>query len=115
MSDIDMSKSDILSREVAKDFRRGLLKFFILKMLDKQDMHSYAMMMRIEEISGWKPSTGSMHPALMKLCRKGNITVKVAGMKKVYSITKKGKLMIKELDENFDSGLNAIKLIFKNL
>ena len=115
MSGIDMSKTDILSKEVAKDFRRGLLKFFILKMLDREPMHGYAMMMRIEEISGWKPSTGSMHPALMKLCGTGNITVKVVGMKKVYTITKKGKEQIKLLDENFDDGLNAIKMIFNNL
>ena len=110
-----MSKSDILSREIAKDFRKGLLKFFILKMLDREDMHSYAMMMRIEEVSGWKPSTGSMHPALMKLHRTGLINMKVVGMRKVFSITKKGKAMIKQLDENFDDGINAIKLIFKNL
>ena len=110
-----MSKSDILTKEVAKDFRRGLLKFFILKMLDKKSMHSYAMMMRIEEVSGWKPSTGSMHPALMKLCGTGNISVKVVGLKKVYSITKKGKAMMKQLDDNFDHGLNAIRMIFNNL
>ena len=115
MSVFDMSKTDVLSKEMAKDFRRGLLKFFILKMLDREPMHGYAMMMRIEEVSGWKPSTGSMHPALMKLCGTGNITVKVVGMKKVYTITKKGKVMIKQLDENFDDGLNAIKMIFKNL
>jgi len=110
-----MSKPDILSKEMAKDFRRGLLKFFIFKMLDKQDMHSYAMMMRIEDISGWKLITGSMHPSLMKLCGTGYISFKVVGMKKVYSITKKGKIMIKQLDDNFDSGLNAIKTIFENL
>ena len=115
MSSFDMSKTDILTKEVAKDFRRGLLKFFILKMLDRKSMHSYAMMMRIEEISGWKPSTGSMHPALMKLCGTGNISVKVVGLKKVYTITKKGKGMMKQLDENFDDGLNAIRMIFKNL
>ena len=110
-----MSKTDILSKEMAKDFRRGLLKFFILKMLDKGPMHGYAMMMRIEKVSGWKPSTGSMHPALMKLCGTGNITVKVVGLKKVYTITKKGKEQIKLLNDNFDDGLNAIKMIFENL
>ena len=115
MSGIDMSKSDILTKELAKDFRKGLLKFFILKMLEREDMHSYAMMMRIEEVSGWKPSNGSMHPALMKLCRTGMIKVKPVEMRKVFSITKKGKDMIQQLDENFDDGLNAIRDIFKNL
>ena len=115
MSKSDMSKSDILTKEIAKDFRKGLLKFFILKMLDREDMHGYAMMSRIEEVSGWRPSSGSLHPALMKLKAAGLINVRVVGMKKVFSITKKGKVQIRALDENFDNGLNAIRDIFKNL
>ncbi len=115
MSNIDMSKSDILTKEIARDFRKGLLKFFILKMLDREDMHGYAMMSRIEELSGWRPSSGSLHPALVKLKAAGMISVKTCGMKKVFSITKKGKDNIKQLDENFDDGLNAIRDIFKNL
>ena len=110
-----MSKSDILTREIAKDFRKGLLKFFILKMLDREDMHGYAMMSRIEEVSGWRPSSGSLHPALMKLQTAGMIKGKTVGMKKVFSITKKGKTVIQQLDENFDDGLNGIKMIFENL
>ncbi len=110
-----MSKSDILTREIARDFRKGLLKFFILKMLDREDMHGYAMMNRIEEISGWRPSSGSLHPAVMKLKVAGLINMKVMGMKKVFYITKKGKAQIRTLDENFDDGLNAIRDIFNNL
>ena len=115
ISNIDMSKPDILSQAMAKDFRKGLLKFFILKMLDRQEMHGYAMMSRIEEITGWRPSSGSLHPALMKLSAAGMISVKACGMKKVFTITKKGKDVIKQLDENFDSGLNAIKTIYETL
>jgi DNA-binding PadR family transcriptional regulator len=115
ISNTDMSKSDILTREIAKDFRKGLLKFFILKMLDREEMHGYAMMSRIEELSGWRPSSGSLHPALMKLLAAGMINVKSCGMKKVFSISKKGKETVKHIDENFDDGLNAIKMIFENL
>ena len=110
-----MSKSDILTKEIARDFRKGLLKFFILKMLDREDMHGYAMMNRIEEVCGWRPSSGSLHPALMKLQAGGLIKPKTVGMKKVFSITKKGKELIKQLNENFDDGLNGIKMIFENL
>jgi DNA-binding PadR family transcriptional regulator len=110
-----MSKSDILTKELARDFRKGLLKFFILKMLNRESMHGYAMMARIEEISGWKPSSGSMYPALVNLKTSGLISIRVVELKKVYSITKKGKDMIRQVDENFDDGLNAIKTIFNNL
>jgi len=79
-------------------------------------MHGYAMMNRIEELSGWRPSSGSMHPALVKLKAAGLISMKPVGsMKKVFSITKKGKEAIKQLDDNLDNGLNAIKMIFENL
>ena len=110
-----MSKSDILTKEFARDFRKGLLKFFILKMLDREDMHGYAMMSRIEEITGWRPSSGSLHPALMKLQAAGLVKMKPIGMKKVFSITKKGKEAIRTLDDNLDAGLDAIRMIFKNL
>ncbi len=110
-----MSKSDILTKELAKDFRKGLLKFFILKMLTREEMHGYAMMSRIEEVSGWRPSSGSLHPALMKLQAAGYIKSKTQGMKKVFSITKKGKDLIQQLDDNFDMGLKQIRMIFNNL
>lgn len=110
-----MSKTDILTREIAKDFRKGLLKFFVLKMLEREDMHGYAMMSRIEEVCGWRPSSGSLHPALMKLHADGLVKFRVSGMRKIYSITKKGRTLVKELDDNFDDGLNAIKMIFDNL
>jgi DNA-binding PadR family transcriptional regulator len=110
-----MSKSDILNADIARDFRKGLLKFFILKMLARQDMHGYAMMARIEEISGWKPSSGSMYPALAQLQKNRLITMNIHGMRSIYSITNNGKEMVKHLDDNFDEGLKAIRMIFDEL
>ena len=110
-----MSKSDILQKEFAKDFRRGLLKLFILKMLARKDMHGYVMMSRIEKLSGWKPSPGSMYPALMHLKKDGLINFKLVKMKKVYTITKKGKMAVTQVDRDLDKGLNDIRDIFDNL
>jgi len=110
-----MSKSDILRNEMARDFRKGLLKFFILKMLDKEDMHGYAMMNRIEEVCGWKPSSGSLYPALLNLSTQGLIKVKVVAMRKVYIITPKGKQLVAGLDQNLEPGLDEISRIFKEL
>ncbi len=110
-----MSKSDILQSEMAKDFRKGLLKFFILKMLDRENMHGYAMIERIEDLSGWKPSPGSLYPALAQLHASRMINVHIHGLRKTYSITGKGKDLVKQLNDNFDDGLKAIKTIFENL
>jgi DNA-binding PadR family transcriptional regulator len=110
-----MSNSDILQNEIAKDFRKGLLKFFILKMLDKENMHGYAMMSRIEEVCGWKVSPGSLYPALFNLSTQGLVKVKVAEMRKMFSLTTKGKNYIGQFNDNFDMGLNEISRIFKEL
>ena len=110
-----MSKPDILTRDMAKDFCKGLLKLFLLKMLDREPMHGYAMMNRLEEMTGIRPSSGTLHPALMKLTASGLINVKPVGMKKVYSISKKGKERVRQIDENFDDALDRIKEIYKNI
>lgn len=110
-----MSKSDILQLEFAKDFRRGLLKLFVLKMLARKDMHGYALMERIERVCDWKPSPGSMYPTLMHLKKDGYIDFKIVKMKKVYKITKKGKSFIKHLDTGFDRALSNISDIYHNL
>lgn len=110
-----MSKSDILRSDAAKDFRKGLLKFFILKMLDRNEMHGYAMMSRIEELSGWKVSPGSLYPMLFNLSTQGLVKVKVAKMRKLFSLTPKGKMFIGQVNLNFDTGLEEISRIFKEL
>ncbi len=110
-----MSKSDILKTEMAKDFRKGLLKFFILKMLYREDMHGYAMMSRIEELSGWKVSPGSLYPMLFNLSAKGLIKVKIVEKRKMFSLTQRGRAFIGEFNDNFDNGLDEISKIFKEL
>ncbi|MDD4308432.1 MAG: PadR family transcriptional regulator [Thermoplasmata archaeon] len=110
-----MSKSDILANEIARDFRKGLLKFFILKMLNREDMHGYAMMGRIEEVCGWKPSSGSMYPALLNLTTQGLIKIKVTDMRKIYLITPKGKQLVAALDQNLDFGLKEIGRMFNEI
>jgi len=110
-----MSKSDILKSEIAKDFRKGLLKFFILKMLDREDMHGYAMMSRIEELSGWKVSPGSLYPTLFNLSTRGLVKVKVMEKRKMFSLTQKGKAFVGQFNANFDSGLEEISRIFREL
>ncbi len=115
ISIFDMSKPDILKNEFARDFRTGLLKLFILKMLERGDMHGYAMMARIEELSGWKPSPGSMYPSLTKLHASKLITFKVIKLRKIFSITKKGREYIRMLDANFEAGLDEIHRIYNEL
>ncbi len=117
MSGFDMSEFDIFDTKIGKDFRRGLLKVFILKMLATENMHGYAMMNKIEEVTGgkWKPSSGSMYPALMHLRHAGLIKAKLSEKRKMYTITAKGREATKNMSENFDIIANEISVIFKRL
>lgn len=112
-----MSDFDIFGTKIGKDFRRGLLKVFILKMLETDDLHGYAMMKRIEEVTGgrWKPSSGSMYPALVHLKTAGLIKAELVKTRKIYSITSKGKDNMESVAGSFDIVVKEITEIFKKL
>ena len=74
-------------------FKTGFLKLAILKIVEEKPMHGYALMKEIERITGedWKPSPGSVYPALQELVRDGLLMVHEEGRKRVYEITVEGK------------------------
>ena len=55
--------------------RRGAVGAAILTLLDEQPMHGYELIGALEERSGgrWKPSAGSIYPALQRLEERGLI------------------------------------------
>jgi DNA-binding PadR family transcriptional regulator len=50
-------------------FKAGFLKLTLLKLISKGPIHGYALMKEIERITDeeWKPSPGSIYPALQEL------------------------------------------------
>ncbi len=78
------------------------LKLVVLKSLLDKPLSGYGLMKRIEEVSGWKPSPGSMYPLLDSLLKEGCLTVKKDGRKKNYFITSKGKEYFNELNQKKD-------------
>ncbi len=56
--------------------RRGAVGTAILTLLDEQPMHGYELIGALEERSGgrWKPSAGSIYPALQRLEERGFIS-----------------------------------------
>lgn len=55
--------------------RRGAVGSAVLALLDEQPMHGYELITALEEKSGgrWKPSAGSIYPALRRLEHRGFI------------------------------------------
>ncbi|HDL86481.1 MAG TPA: PadR family transcriptional regulator [Candidatus Acetothermia bacterium] len=73
--------------------RRGHLKFYVLKLLLREQFTGYGLMKRIKEETGfWKPSTGSLYPLLDAMKGQGLITnTEEPGGGKRWAITPKGR------------------------
>jgi len=80
---------------------RGYLRIVILKLLSRKEMSGYDIMKYIhEKVNVLKPSPGSIYPLLKKMASQGLIKYRVVGRKKIYSLTKKGREINKEILEN---------------
>ena len=88
------------------DILKGKLKHFILDALSKERLHGYLLMERIGKtcMNVWKPTAGSLYPALEELKSEGLIEVRKkssTGRKKTeYAITGKGRKELARLAEN---------------
>ncbi|MCD6403274.1 MAG: PadR family transcriptional regulator [Candidatus Aenigmarchaeota archaeon] len=93
---------------------RGMLYIWILLLLRKKSMSGYEVMKKINELTlkTWRPTTGSVYPALKKLERKGYIAIKGTGerKKKIYSITEEGKKKLTQLRKNMLEAAKSSKI-----
>lgn len=78
-------------------FHSGFLKLAILKLVSQKPLHGYALMKEIERMSEgtWRPSPGSIYPALQELLRSGYITQEQEGRKRIYKITTRGEMVMR--------------------
>ena len=76
---------------------RGHLKLLVLKFLNKEPMSGYTLMDNIEEMTGSRPSPGSIYPLLENLSKEKFVSIKEQGKTKTYSLTKTGKNKVKAL------------------
>jgi len=73
---------------------RGSVKYDILGILWDGPRHGYDIMLTIEEQRGYRPSPGSIYPALQMLEEGDFLTGKDIDGKRVYTITDKGSEML---------------------
>ncbi len=67
------------------------LKLLIYQALQEQPHTGYSLVKHIEERTGWKPSWGSMYPALEQLRTEKHIVGKEQKNSTVYTLTAAGK------------------------
>lgn len=73
-----------------------LLWIYILTLLKKQSSHAYVLRKKIEEEFSFTPGKVSAYVVLYKLKSRGYVSSKKNEAKKIYSITSKGKFLLKE-------------------
>lgn len=73
---------------------KGLLKMSMLKIISENKTTGYGIIKKVNELTGEKPSTGSVYPLLRSMMNKGLITGKTVDGKTFYEITDSGKKIV---------------------
>ena len=92
-------------------FHSGFLKLAILKLVSVRPMHGYALMKDIDRLSDhtWKPSPGSVYPALRELQSSGLIAQEVVGRKRVYRLTSEGENVLTDAVLHTQNGIRSLQ------
>ena len=75
---------------------RGNVKFEILAVLADGPRHGYDIMLEIEQRRGFRPSPGSIYPALQMLEDAGFVTAAESDGKRTYTLTDSGRTTLDE-------------------
>lgn len=105
---------------INKSLLTGSTTLLILKLLDDKDMYGYQM---IEELAKRSDNTfslkaGTLYPLLHSLEEQGIVisydeNVGSARIRKYYRITKKGKKMLNEKKEEWETYSSAVNRVLK--
>src|SRR5271166_3078628 len=80
--------------------RRGDIRTAALLLLAEEPRNGYQIMQEVEERSGgvWRPSPGSVYPALQQLEDEGLIRSEEVDGRKLFVLTDEGQALVKERD-----------------
>jgi DNA-binding PadR family transcriptional regulator len=87
-------------RAMGRAAGRGNLRFEILSVLAERPRHGYDIMLELEQRrGGFRPSPGSIYPALQMLEDSGQIKGRDEDGKRIFEITDDGRATLKEYTE----------------
>jgi DNA-binding PadR family transcriptional regulator len=94
-------------------FKTGFLKLAILRLVAERPIHGYALIKEIERITSedWRPSPGSIYPALQSLVKNGLIIVAVDGRRRIYEITPAGRIVLEAAIKHANIVLEHITIL----
>jgi DNA-binding PadR family transcriptional regulator len=78
--------------------RRGDVRAALLVLLDEEPSNGYGLMQEIERRSEgvWRPSPGSVYPALSQLEDEGLVRTREEGGRRLYELTDEGRAHVEE-------------------
>ena len=78
--------------------RRGDVRAALLVLLAEEPRNGYGLMQEIEQRSGgaWRPSPGSVYPALSQLEDEGLVRAEETGGRKLFDLTDEGRTYVTE-------------------
>jgi DNA-binding PadR family transcriptional regulator len=79
---------------------RGSVKYDVLAILADGSRHGYEIMLAIEERRGFRPSPGSIYPALQMLDDGDFVSSREVDGKRIYEITDKGRELLQTYRES---------------
>jgi DNA-binding PadR family transcriptional regulator len=87
-------------------FKRGMLKYVVLKLLETQERHGYDLMRHFSE-QGWgRLAASSLYPVLAALEEHGYIEGKDEDGKRVYRITERGRQRLRDVADDLADELD---------
>ena len=87
-------------------FKRGMLKYVVLKLLEAQERHGYDLMRHFSE-QGWgRLAASSLYPVLAALEEQGYIEGREEEGKRTYRITEKGRQRLHDVADDLEGELD---------
>ena len=87
-------------------FKRGMLKYVVLKLLEAEERHGYDLMRHFAE-QGWgRLAASSLYPLLANLEELGSVEGKDEDGKRVYRITDKGRQRLHDVADDLAGELD---------
>jgi len=85
-------------------FSHGMLRLYLLKLLDESPRHGYDVIRLLEDrfMGLYAPSPGTIYPRLQRLEAEGLVTQSQEGGRKVYQITEAGREELRRRHDELD-------------
>jgi len=95
-------------------FRRGALRYLVLRILSEKSTHGYEIMKSLSEEFGgfYQPSAGAIYPVLQRLEDEGYIRGEDQEGRRVYSITPEGTEILKKNEEEVEEIIERRRALF---